>query len=246
MQRSSRDETYKLIEEAKKGNKAAKERLVMENTGLVSMTARRFATSAYELDDMMQLGYIGLIKAIDRFDIKFGVMFSTYAVPMIAGEIRRFLRDDCRVKVSRQLKQDIKLLKDAEEEFAQKYGRSPRISELAEAMKCTREEISEMLEARTAITSTASLDDESFISSCVNEPVSDDRADDESRRVEVMDMRDMLMSLSEKERNIIIMRYFRDMTQQQTGDRLGISQVQVSRLEKRALDGMREHARLNI
>lgn len=146
MQRSSRDETYKLIEEAKKGNKAAKERLVMENTGLVSMTARRFATSAYELDDMMQLGYIGLIKAIDRFDIKFGVMFSTYAVPMIAGEIRRFLHDDCRVKVSRQLKQDIKLLKDAEEEFAQKYGRSPRISELAEAMKCTREEISEMLE----------------------------------------------------------------------------------------------------
>lgn len=239
-ERSSREETYRLIDEAKNGNKAAKERLVTENAGLVSMAARRFAASGYELEDMMQLGYIGLIKAIDRFDRNFGVMFSTYAVPMIAGEIRRFLRDDGRIKVSRQLKQDVKLLKRAEEEFMQKHGRSPRISELAEAMGRTPEDISQMLEARTAITATASMDDEAFAASGAPEPASDDAEDNETRRVEIMDMRDMLMTLKDKERSVIIMRYFRDMTQQQTGDRLGISQVQVSRIEKRALKIMRE------
>lgn len=242
-ERSSREETYRLIDEAKNGNTAAKERLIEENTGLVSMAARRFAASGQDMDDMMQLGYIGLIKAIDRFDASYGVMFSTYAVPMIAGEIRRFLRDDGRIKISRQLKQDVKLLKRVEEEFLQKHGRSPRISELAAAMGRSADDISEMLEARTAITATASMDDEAFAASGLQEPASDDEADDETRRVEIMDMRDMLMRLGEKERSVIIMRYFRDMTQQQTGDRLGISQVQVSRIEKRALKTMRERMR---
>ena len=159
---------------------------------------------------------------------------------MIAGEIRRFLRDDGRIKISRQLKQDVKLLKRVEEEFLQKHGRSPRMSELAAAMGRNADDISEMLEARTAITATASMDDEAFAASGLQEPASDDEADDETRRVEIMDMRDMLMRLGEKERSVIIMRYFRDMTQQQTGDRLGISQVQVSRIEKRALKTMRE------
>lgn len=239
-ERSSREETYRLIDEAKNGNTAAKERLIEENTGLVNMAARRFAASGQDMDDMMQLGYIGLIKAIDRFDASYGVMFSTYAVPMIAGEIRRFLRDDGRIKISRQLKQDVKLLKRIEEEFLQKHGRSPRMSELAAAMGRSADDISEMLEARTAITATASMDDEAFAASGLQEPASDDEADDETRRVEIMDMRDMLMRLGEKERSVIIMRYFRDMTQQQTGDRLGISQVQVSRIEKRALKTMRE------
>ena len=164
-ERSSREETYRLIDEAKNGNTAAKERLIEENTGLVSMAARRFAASGQDMEDMMQLGYIGLIKAIDRFDASYGVMFSTYAVPMIAGEIRRFLRDDGRIKISRQLKQDVKLLKRVEEEFLQKHGRSPRMSELAAAMGRSADDISEMLEARTAITATASMDDEAFAAS---------------------------------------------------------------------------------
>lgn len=238
-ERSSKEETYRLINEAKNGSEAAKERLVLENTGLVSMAARRFAASGCEIEDMMQLGYIGLIKAIERFDQSFGVMFSTYAVPMIAGEIRRFLRDDGKIKVSRQLKQDVKQLKRAEEEFMQEHGRSPRISELAEAMDRSPEEITQMLEARTAVTATASMDDGSLAASGIAEPASDAAEDDEERRAELMDMRDILMKLNEKERSVIIMRYFRDMTQQQTGDRLGISQVQVSRLEKRALKLMR-------
>ena len=238
-ERSSKEETYRLIDEAKKGSEAAKERLVIENTGLVNMAVRRFASSGCEPEDMMQLGYIGLIKAIERFDKSFGVMFSTYAVPMIAGEIRRFLRDDGKIKVSRQLKQDVKRLKRAEEEFMQKRGRSPRISELAEEMGRSPEEISEILEARTAVTAAASIDDEAFAASGAPEPASDAAEDDEERRAELMDMRDMLMALNEKERGVIIMRYFRDMTQQQTGDRLGISQVQVSRIEKRALKLMR-------
>lgn len=234
--RSGKDETYRLINEAKNGSSEAKEQLIIENTGLVSMAARRFVSHENELDDLMQLGYIGLIKAIDRFDPSFGVMFSTYAVPMIIGEIRRFLRDDGRVKISRQLKQNIKQMKKAEEEFQHIHGRSPRLSELADIMNCSREEITEMLDAKNVLAGIASIDDENFTASGM-EPAS---CDSEGRHVELMDIRDMITSLDEKERSVMVMRYFQDMTQQQTGERLGISQVQVSRIEKRVLGMMRE------
>lgn len=234
--RSGKDETYRLINEAKNGSNEAKEQLILENTGLVSMAARRFVSNENELDDLMQLGYIGLIKAIDRFDPSFGVMFSTYAVPMIIGEIRRFLRDDGRVKISRQLKQNIKQMKKAEEEFQHVHGRSPRLSELADIMHCSSEEITEMLDAKNVLAGISSIDDENFAASGM-EPVS---CDSEGRRVELMDIRDMITSLDEKERSVMVMRYFQDMTQQQTGERLGISQVQVSRIEKRVLSMMRE------
>lgn len=234
--RSGKDETYRLINEAKNGNNDAKEQLIIENTGLVNMAARRFVSSENELDDLMQLGYIGLIKAIDRFDPSYGVMFSTYAVPMIIGEIRRFLRDDGKIKISRQLKQNIKQMKRAEEEFQHINGRSPRLSELAGIMNCSCEEITEMLDAKNVLAGIASIDDENFAAAGIEPACSDS----EGRRVELMDIRDMITSLSEKERRVMVMRYFQDMTQQQTGEKLGISQVQVSRIEKRVLNMMRE------
>jgi RNA polymerase sporulation-specific sigma factor len=234
--RSSRDETYRLIQEAKNGSEEAKERLIIENTGLVNMAARKFLSSGNEFEDLMQLGYIGLIKAIERFDPSYGVMFSTYAVPMIIGEIRRFLRDDGRLKMSRQLKQEVKLMKKAEEDFLQKNGRSPRLSELADMMKCSVEKIAELTDAKNIMSGIASMDDENFTAACA-EPAADES---ENRHVEIIDIRDMIGSLDTKERSVIIMRYFKDMTQQQTGAALGISQVQVSRIEKRVLSEMRD------
>ena len=144
-------ETYRLIEAAQQGDIEARERLVRDNTGLVSVSARKFSGGTCEFEDLMQIGYMGLLKAIDRFDPEFGVMFSTYAVPMIMGEIRRYLRDDGKIKMSRQLKQDVKLLKSAEEEFMHENGRSPRVGELAAILQKTPEETAafyeEILEA---------------------------------------------------------------------------------------------------
>ncbi len=232
--------TYQLIRDAQQGDREARERLVEENTGLVSMSARKFSGGSCEFEDLMQIGYMGLLKAIDRFDPDFGVMFSTYAVPMIIGEIRRYLRDDGKIKMSRQLKQDVKLLKAAEEEFMHEKGRSPRVGELAEALQRTPEEVAEILEAKNTLCGIVSLDGELFSEAAGPSPqlVSDkDEAD-------LIDLKNVIGKLGDRERRIIIMRYFEDLTQQQTGARLGISQVQVSRIEKKVLEKMKNNLSL--
>ena len=232
--------TYQLIRDAQQGDREARERLVEENTGLVSMSARKFSGGSCEFEDLMQIGYMGLLKAIDRFDPDFGVMFSTYAVPMIIGEIRRYLRDDGKIKMSRQLKQDVKLLKAAEEEFMHEKGRSPRVGELAEALQRTPEEVAEILEAKNTLCGIVSLDGELFSEATGPSPqlVSDkDEAD-------LIDLKNVIGKLGDRERRIIIMRYFEDLTQQQTGARLGISQVQVSRIEKKVLEKMKNNLSL--
>ena len=230
-------ETYRLIEAAQQGDEEARARLIRENTGLVSVSARKFSGGSYEYEDLMQIGYLGLLKAIDRFDPKFEVMFSTYAVPMIMGEIRRYLRDDGRIKMSRQLKQDVRLLKAAEETFMHDKGRSPRIGELAEILEKTPEEVSEILEAKNTLCGIVSLDGEVF-----NDTVSTPRQFISDRdEADRLDLKNVIGRLGERERKIIIMRYFEDMTQQQTGQRLGISQVQVSRIEKKGLEKMKSN-----
>ena len=228
-------DTYSLIAAAQDGDLQAREQLVVENTGLVNMAARKFMSSGLEFEDLMQIGFIGLIKAIDRFDQSFGVMFSTYAVPMIVGEIRRFLRDEGKIKISRQLKQDVKVLKEKEEEFLHRCGRSPRLSELAEMMERSAEEVVQIMEAKNIMTGIASIDDENFIPA-PGTFVSDES---EAKNAELIDLKDSIGSLGEKERQVIVFRYFEDMTQQQTGERLGISQVQVSRIEKKVLAALR-------
>lgn len=231
-----KEDTYELIARAKGGDEEAKEILVNQNTGLVKSIALKFLNSGYELDDLLQIGFIGLLKAVDRFDPGYDVMFSTYAVPMILGEIKRYLRDDGRIKVGRQVKQDIKQMKRAQEEFCQREGRSPKVSELAAMMNCDIEHIVSLMEAADALSNLESLDDPErttqHSSGCYQEQ--------EDLQVDMIHLKSIIGRLGERERQIIVLRYFRDMTQQQIADRLGISQVQVSRLEKKVISSLRE------
>ena len=231
-----KEETYILVKKAQGGDEEAKGILLEQNTGLVKTLALKFLSPEHELEDLMQIGYMGLWKAIEHFDSTYDVMFSTYAVPMIMGEIKRYFRDNGRIKVSRSLKGEIVRLKRAEEEFVMRHGVNPRISQLAEIMDCDRNHIAELLEAREQIQNVASLDNqlvEKEYEQCHLQ------GSPESRLDHVM-MKGALELLGERERKVILLRYFRDMTQQQIAGCMGISQVQVSRIEKKALQKLRE------
>ncbi|MGI6730969.1 MAG: sigma-70 family RNA polymerase sigma factor [Anaerovoracaceae bacterium] len=232
----SKEDTYDLIYRAKRGDEKAKELLVSQNTGLVKNIALKFLGTGYELDDLLQLGYIGLLKAVDRFDTSYGVMFSTYAVPMILGEIRRYLRDDGRIKVSRQVKQDIKNMKRIQEEFYHVHGKFPKLSELSELMEIEMEDLLNLMEASDAMSNLESLDDPERKLRQGKEPFTDI----EEKNINMIDLKSIIGKLTEKERQIIVLRYFKDMTQQQIAERIGISQVQVSRIEKRVLMRLRK------
>lgn len=237
---SCKEDTYALIARAQSGDEYAKEELISQNTGLVKSIALKFMGTGYELDDLLQLGYIGLLKAVERFDMTYGVMFSTYAVPMILGEIKRYLRDDGRIKVGRQIKLDIRRMKKMQEEFCQKNGRYPKVSELAEKMEMDTEQILSLLEAKDAITTLESLDDPDRIQ---QESTADYR-DVEEKQVDMIYLKGIIYRLGEQERQIVVLRYFKDMTQQQIATKLGISQVQVSRIEKRVLAFLRKEMEL--
>ncbi len=210
--------------------------MVNQNIGLVKNLAMKYASGYYEPEDLMQVGFMGLVKAIDRFDTGFDVMFSTYAVPMILGEIKRFIRDDGRIKVSRQLKTEMKNLKAIQQEYYNKYGKSPRISYLAEKMEISSERVMEILEAIDSLSSMESFDNEAAPEAIK----SGDYVYEEEQNVDIIDLKEAIKSLEERERQVIMLRYFKDMTQQQIAKILGISQVQVSRIEKKVLENMRE------
>lgn len=232
----AKEDTYRLIEEAQNGDRRARELVVTQNIGLVKNLAMKYASGYYEADDLMQVGFVGLVKAIDRFDTKFDVMFSTYAVPMILGEIKRFLRDDGKIKVSRQLKNEMKTLKSLQQGYYNKNGKSPKISYLAEKMGVSKEHVMEILGAIDSMANIESLDNE-FIPEGMHGGY---YVDEEQQNVEMIDLKEAIGSLGDRERQIIVLRYFKDMTQQQIAGVLGISQVQVSRIEKKVLARMRE------
>lgn len=232
----AKEDTYRLIEEAQNGSQEAREKIVDQNIGLVKNLAMKYATGYYEPEDLMQVGFVGLIKAIDRFDTDFDVMFSTYAVPMILGEIKRFIRDDGRLKISRQLKTEIKNLKNVQQEYYNKFGVSPKISYIAEKMEVSAEHVMEILEAADSLANMESLDNQLIPEgmhggACV---------DEEQQKAELIDLKNAIRELESRERQIIVLRYFKDMTQQQIARTLGISQVQVSRIEKKVLMRMKE------
>lgn len=232
----AKEDTYKLIEAAQKGDAEARELIVSQNIGLVKNLAMKYASNYYEPEDLMQVGFVGLVKAIDRFDCKFDVMFSTYAVPMILGEIKRFLRDDGKIKISRQLKTEMKNLKNIQQEYYNKYGKSPKISELAKALEVSSEHVVEILEAIDSLSNVESLDN-----TLIPEGMHGGQyVDEEAQNVNMIDLKAAIKELEERERQIIVLRYFKDMTQQQIAKVLGISQVQVSRIEKKVLLRMRE------
>ncbi len=232
----SKEDTYELIKQAQSGNKMAREQLVMQNTGLVKSIALRFIGTDHEFDDLLQIGYIGLLKAVDRFEIEYGVMFSTYAVPMILGEIKRYLRDDGRIKVGRQIKQEVRNMKRVQEDFCHAHGRSPKMSELAKQMEISVEDLIVLLEASDAMGSLESLDDP-LQKEVLNKTVYKEAED---HQIDMIRLKGAIGKLSGKERKIIVLRYFKDMTQQQIADCLGISQVQVSRIEKRVLANLKK------
>ncbi|MCD7825684.1 MAG: SigF/SigG family RNA polymerase sporulation sigma factor [Clostridiaceae bacterium] len=238
-----------LLEKARAGSREARNQLVEENTGLVWSIVKRFAGRGYDQEDIFQIGCIGLIKAIDHFDTGFDVKFSTYAVPMITGEIRRFLRDDGMIKVSRTLKENGWKVNRAAQNLSQELGRNATIDEIAVATELTREEIVMAMEANHEVDSIYRViyqSDGRDISIIDYAAAACMGAEDQETEalLDHMLLRQLLDGLEEEERRLIEYRYFHDMTQTQVAKCLGISQVQVSRLEKKILQRMRKQAKL--
>jgi len=232
----AKEDTYKLINEAQNGNQQAKEIIVNQNIGLVKNLAMKYAVGPYEPEDLIQIGFLGLVKAIERFDTGYDVMFSTYAVPMILGEIKRYIRDDGKIKISRQLKIEMKNLKNIQQEYYNKHGKSPKVSYIASQMDITNERVMEILEAIDSLANVESLDNQLLPEGMHG----GDYIDEEQKNVNIIDLKTAIKELESRERQIIILRYFKDMTQQQVAKILGISQVQVSRIEKKVLKQMKE------
>lgn len=226
-----KEDTYALIKAAQDGEEDAKALLVEQNTGLVKSIALKFASSEYETEDLIQIGYMGLLKAVEKFNPEYDVMFSTYAVPMIIGEIKRFFRDNGKMKISRSLKTEMYTLKQTQNELAVKLGHPPRISQMAEAMGTSEEHILEIMEAEDHFYHVGSLDDRIQRQEYENARC----ADSPEGSLDMMMVKQELSELKPKERQVILLRYYRDMTQQEIGNLLKISQVQVSRIEKKAL-----------
>ena len=242
------DDTKELILRAHNGDKAARDKLVLENIGLVYSVSRRFAGRGYELEDINQIGTIGLIKAIDKFDDSFDVRFSTYAVPMIAGEIKRFLRDEGMLKVSRSLKENGYRIKKASDELVSQNGREATIEELAAATELSVEDVVMALEANMDVESiyrTIYQNDGNEVylvdklSGSSGDTVKDEFAGAQEQLLNSILLEQLLAELDELEGKLIMLRYFKEMTQTQVADKLGISQVQVSRLEKKILRKLR-------
>lgn len=200
------------------------EQMVVQHTGLVKSVAKRLSfIYGEDIEDLIQIGYVGLIKAIRGFDETKGHKFSTYAVPMITGEIKSQLRDQGKIKVSRSVKKDIITVKKAEVNYMAQNGRSPRISELARVTGLSEEQVSTALQARDALNNMENYEE-------LRLAIGNDE-----QCITKIDLRNTLAKLDSKERQVIVLRYYRDMTQQQVANVLGLSQVQVSRIEKKSL-----------
>lgn len=230
------EQTVEYLRKAKAGDKQAAETLIKENSGLIWSVARRFFGRGTEADDLYQLGCVGFLKAIDGFDESFGTQFSTYAVPKISGEIRRFLRDDGSVKVSRSIKEQAQKIKSVRTELEQRFGREPLLSEISAETGLTPEEIAF---AETATGPAESLQRETGEDGFTLEHVLTD-LNGEERMIEQVSLRYAIEQLPEKEKKTIYLRYFHGMTQEAASRVLGVSQVQVSRLERRAVDKLRK------
>ena len=216
-----------------------RERLIHENMGLVYSVVKRFVGRGYEREDLCQIGAIGLMKAIDNFDMSFQVKFSTYAVPMIAGEVKRFLRDDGMIKVSRSLKDTARKVKQTAEILTKQYGREPTIHQIAAEMNLSPEEIAVALEASSEVESLSRT-----IYQGDGSPILlMDRLEQEdptTSLVNHMALEKAMASLDPSEQGLIYRRYYQDKTQREIASEMGISQVQVSRLEKKVLLRMRQ------
>lgn len=230
------EEAFEEIKRARSGDRDAAGRLVEQNSGLVWSIVRRFIGRGVDAEDLYQLGCVGLLKAINGFDESFGTRFSTYAVPKISGEIRRFLRDDGAVKVSRGIKEQAALIRSARSALEQRIGREPTLSELSRETSLSAEEI---VFAQTATGPAESLQRESGDDGFSLELVLGDYLAEE-KMLEHVALRSAIEALPEREREVVALRFYHGLTQQSCAKVLHVSQVQISRLERRAVDALRE------
>jgi RNA polymerase sporulation-specific sigma factor len=230
-------EVKELIKRSHEGDQEARDLIVQKNMRLVWSVVQRFLNRGYEPDDLFQIGSIGLLKSVDKFDLSYDVKFSTYAVPMIIGEIQRFIRDDGTVKVSRSLKEMANKIRKAKDELSKTLGRIPTVNELAESLQLSPEEI---ILAQEASRTPSSIHETVYEND--GDPITLlDQIDngEEGRWFDKIALKEAIRELDERERLIVYLRYYKDQTQSEVAERLGISQVQVSRLEKKIFQQMK-------
>jgi RNA polymerase sporulation-specific sigma factor len=225
-----------LIRRSQQGDQSASEKLVTENAGLIWSVAKRFLGRGAEAEDLYQLGCLGFLKAVEGFDLEYGTQFSTYAVPKISGEIRRFLRDDGAIKVSRSLKERSTSIRLMRSRLSSALGREPSLKELSEHLGLSPEEI--------AVAETATMEVESIHRECGEEGFTLENilsdTESEERMLEKIALRQAISELPDRERSVISLRYYHGLTQDRAAKVLGVSQVQISRIEKKAIGMLRE------
>ncbi|HJD05792.1 MAG TPA: SigB/SigF/SigG family RNA polymerase sigma factor [Candidatus Onthoplasma faecipullorum] len=234
----SNEETNDLVTQAKNGDDLAKEKLITVNSPLIKSVIKRYLNKGIEYDDLFQLGALGFVKAIKNYDSSFNVKFTTYAVPMIAGEIKRFLRDDGTVKVSRSIKHQSIQIKNFIVEYNQRHGTNPTLDQISQKFNMDKSDIVFAMEANT---NPLSLNDkfEDDNSCTLMDKISDDFSPE--KYIDKLAIRELIENLSAREKQVIIMRYYMDKTQSEIAKALGVSQVQVSRIENKVLKEMKEN-----
>ena len=232
------NDNIKNIRLAQENNEEAMEFLIKNNSGLVWNIVKRFIGRGYELDDLYQIGSIGLIKAIKRFDVNLDVQLSTYAVPYIMGEIKRFIRDDGIIKVSRQTKELSIKIKQIQNEYLNKNGEEITITKLSQILNVSKEEIAAAIESNNTVNSIYSVEGANDDERMLLEKISDNK-DEYNNLVDKITLNELINNLDGREKKVVLLRYYKEQTQAQVGKTLGITQVQVSRIEKKVLDKMR-------
>ena len=231
------NDNLRYIKLAQDNNEEAMEILIKNNSGLIWNIVKRFMGRGYETDDLYQIGSIGLIKAIKRFDINLDVQLSTYAVPYIMGEIKRFLRDDGMLKVSRQTKELAIKIKHIQSEYMNKVGEELSITKISEILKVSKEEIAAAIDSNNIVDSIYSTEGQDTDRMLI-EKITDEK-DEYNNLVDKITLDKIISNLEEREKKVVILRFYKEKTQAQVGKILGITQVQVSRIEKRVLEKMR-------
>ena len=231
----------KMIEQAQNGNKDDMTKLIEDNSRLVWSIVRRFNGRGYDIEDLYQIGCIGLIKAIQRFDTNFEVRLSTYAVPYILGEIKRFIRDDGPIKISRSIKELNIKIKELQNEYQNKYGKDISLEEIAKELKTSKEEIAMALDSSRPVNS---IEDSQYRDNKTDKTISvieqlSTGKDEETEITNRMTIKKLISELKDKEKEVILLRYYKGKTQMQVSRILGITQVQVSRIERKVLDNMK-------
>ena len=231
----------KIIERAQNGSKDDMTKLIQDNSRLVWSIVRRFNGRGYDTEDLYQIGSIGLIKAIQRFDTNFEVRLSTYAVPYILGEIKRFIRDDGPIKISRSIKELNIKIKELQKEYLEKYGKEITLEEIAKELKTSKEEITMALDSARPVNS---IEDSMYRDNKTDKTISlieqlSTGKDEETEITNRITIKKLISELKDKEKEVILLRYYKGKTQMQVSRILGITQVQVSRIERKVLDNMK-------